>query len=376
MVCAHCKAQIEDGSLYCNRCGRAVQIVPDYNVLEDDDLFAMVQSRERIRKALEYQKTVEADQEEKKGLFATKSARRVALLSVALFAILVAGFILIYSYTHSYAFLISQGRAQAEAENYDRAISYYREAKGLTDDVGEPMILMAESQVEAGYTDEAEKTLMELLKEDPENLIAFSLLAGMYDETGDLDGIDSLSEIAVTDDQKRIIRDNLIATPEFSIKGGEFKDDIELTISGEKGFDIYYTTDGSEPSTHNGKKYDGSTIELTAGSTKISAVCVRDDGKAGRVASETYTIIYEAPTLPSVSPAGGRLTKPTDVTITTVPGDADIYYTWDGTVPTSASSHYTAPIRVPEGNSILSVIAIDKHGLISPVLQVNYIYLP
>ena len=168
----------------------------------------------------------------------------------------------------------------------------------------------------------------------------------------------------------------MISTPEFSIGGGEFKDDIELTIKAAGDFDIYYTMDGTEPSTHNGSRYDGKPIELSFGSTQISAVCIRSDGKAGRIASETYTIIYEAPSMPVVSPSGGRLTRPTDITISTNPPEADIYYTWDGTVPTSASNHYTGPIRVPEGNSILSAIAIDSHGLISPVLQANYIYLP
>ncbi len=376
MVCANCKAQIEDGSLYCNRCGHSVQIVPDYNVLEDDELFAMVQSRERLKKALEYEKSGKADPEEKKGLFATKSARRVALLFMGLFGILIAGFIGIYSYTHSYAFLIAQGRSQAESENFDRAIGYYREAAYVSEDDGEAMILIAEAQVAAGYSDEAEKTLMELLKEDPKNLIAYSILAGMYDENGDIDGEEELLKLAVTPEQQRIISDNVISTPEFSIGGGEFKDDIELTIKAAGDFDIYYTMDGTEPSTHNGSRYDGKPIELSFGSTQISAVCIRSDGKAGRIASETYTIIYEAPSMPVVSPSGGRLTRPTDITISTNPPEADIYYTWDGTVPTSASNHYTGPIRVPEGNSILSAIAIDSHGLISPVLQANYIYLP
>ena len=374
MVCAHCKAQIEDGSLYCNRCGKAVQIVPDYNVLEDDELFAMIQKRQSDRESDAKESSVTA--EEKRGLFATKSARRVAILFLVLFAILLAGFIGIYYYTHSYGFLISQGRSAAEGENYDRAMSYFREALAETDDPGEALILIAQAQVDAGYTDEAEKTLMELLKKDETNLIAYSILAEMYNENDDIDGLESLIPMAVSDEQKALIESMVIPAPEFSIPGGEFKDDIELTISCEGDYDIYYTTDGSAPSTHNGTKYNNEPILLSVGSTQISAVCVRNDQKMGRVISDTYTIIYEAPSMPQVSPTGGRLTRPTSVTITTDSPDADLYYTWNGTVPTSASMHYTGPIDVPEGNSILSVIAIDKHGLISPVLQVNYIYLP
>ena len=38
MKCAKCGAEIKEGCIYCSVCGNAVQIVPDYSVLEDDYL--------------------------------------------------------------------------------------------------------------------------------------------------------------------------------------------------------------------------------------------------------------------------------------------------------------------------------------------------
>ena len=35
MKCAYCGAELMEGSLYCNNCGKAVQIVPDYNEFDD-----------------------------------------------------------------------------------------------------------------------------------------------------------------------------------------------------------------------------------------------------------------------------------------------------------------------------------------------------
>ena len=35
MECPHCGAYIPDDKLYCGKCGYEVQIVPDYNPLED-----------------------------------------------------------------------------------------------------------------------------------------------------------------------------------------------------------------------------------------------------------------------------------------------------------------------------------------------------
>ena len=369
MICAHCKAEIEDGSLYCNKCGEAVQIVPDYNVLEDDVLPAIINGEPKRYTSVD-------DTTGRQGLFATKSARRVAIFFLVIFAILGIGFVSIYGYTHSYSFLIDKGKTALRDGSYDRAISYFRDAMDTTTDPGEAYILIAEAQVGAGYTDEAANTLFSLLEDDPENIIAFTMLTDMYSKNNDNDGLDALVRIALSDEEKELIGKNIIAVPEFSIEGGEFKDDVTLSLSAPEDYEIYYTVDGTEPGKFNGIHYNGEPLVLSFGSTEITAVCVRSDGKVGRAVSETYTIIYEVPSMPEVSPVGGRLTKPTRVTIMTDSPDANIYYTWDGTVPTSASAHYTGPISVPEGNSILSVIVIDKHELASQVLQVNYIYLP
>ena len=375
MICSFCKAEIEDGSLYCNKCGKAMQIVPDYNVLEDDVLPAIIHGD--TEKKPVYRDSEDGDRiEGRTGLFSTKSARRVAILFILIFLVFVAGFIGIYTYTHSYAFLMQKGSEALSASSYDRAIGYFREAMGQTEEPGEAYILIAESQVGAGYTDEAEKTLLTLLDKDPENIIAFRMLTELYFENDNIDGLDSLAARTATDEERQIIDDYTIVSPQFSIPGGEYKDDVTLSLSAGGDYEIYYTVDGTEPGRFNGIHYDGEPLLLSFGSTEITAVCVRSDGKAGRAVSETYTIIYEAPSMPVVSPGGGRLTKETMVTITTDSPEAKIYYTWDGSVPTSSSREYTEPIQVPEGNSILSVIVIDKHGLISQVLQTNYIYLP
>ena len=71
----------------------------------------------------------------------------------------------------------------------------------------------------------------------------------------------------------------------------------------------------------------------------------------------------------------GSFTMPTTITIN-VPEGCEVYYTWDGSKPTTASTRYTGPIDVIEGNNILSVILVDKHGKTSDVLQCNYKYIP
>ena len=46
MKCAKCGAEIKEGCIYCSVCGNAVQIVPDYSVLEDDYLRSLLKEEE------------------------------------------------------------------------------------------------------------------------------------------------------------------------------------------------------------------------------------------------------------------------------------------------------------------------------------------
>ena len=48
--CAKCGAEIKEGCIYCSVCGNAVQIVPDYSVLEDDYLRSLLKEEESAGK--------------------------------------------------------------------------------------------------------------------------------------------------------------------------------------------------------------------------------------------------------------------------------------------------------------------------------------
>ena len=114
---------------------------------------------------------------------------------------------------------------------------------------------------------------------------------------------------------------------------------------------------------------------MKEGETTIKAVCKTDKGDYGQVISEKYTIVYKIPEAPQIDPEGGVIKNPGTITMT-VPEGSKIYYTWDGSVPSEASSVYTEPIPIIEGNNILSVLVVDKHGKKSDVTQYNYKYIP
>ena len=43
MKCAKCGAELKVGCIYCSVCGQEAQIVPDYSILEDDYLRALLE---------------------------------------------------------------------------------------------------------------------------------------------------------------------------------------------------------------------------------------------------------------------------------------------------------------------------------------------
>ena len=73
-----------------------------------------------------------------------------------------------------------------------------------------------------------------------------------------------------------------------------------------------------------------------------------------------------------MDPDGGTFGAPTEVSIT-IPQNCKVYYTWDSTDPSAASTEYTSPIQIPEGNNLLSVIAIDQStGKCSNIYRSRY----
>ena len=143
------------------------------------------------------------------------------------------------------------------------------------------------------------------------------------------------------------------AQPVISPAGQQFHPSIQVTISDSSpNAQVFYTTDGSIPSTAS-TLYTGS-ITLTRSAT-IQAVAVGKGYVASTVASETYTLVNQVPA-PTFSPAAGSYTTAQQVSMaTTWPGSA-IYYTTDGSTPTTGSARYTGPVTI-SGSTTLKAIA-------------------
>lgn len=119
----------------------------------------------------------------------------------------------------------------------------------------------------------------------------------------------------------------------------------QVTLSQSGGDDIYYTTDGSTPTTASTKYTVPFTVQPN---TTIKAVAYNGSNYSD-VSSYFYDGTLQAPVI--------SITNRGVVTITAEVG-ASIYYTTDGSTPTTASTQYTEPFSVQDGVEVKAIAVI------------------
>ena len=149
------------------------------------------------------------------------------------------------------------------------------------------------------------------------------------------------------------------ATPVFSPVGGSYSAAQNVTImDATPGAVIHYTTDGTTP-TSASPLYSGAFS--VAASQTIQAIAVAEGYSSSAVATASYTITLPAAT-PLFSPGGGTYTASQFVTITDATLGATIYYTTDGTTPTSSSRQFLGVIFVVTNETIKAIAVAPGYG--------------
>ena len=163
------------------------------------------------------------------------------------------------------------------------------------------------------------------------------------------------------------------ATPTFSLVAGTYGAWQSLTLSdttpGEK---IYYTTDGTTPSAYS-SVYTGQITVMS--SETIQAVAVADGYVNSQPVAVSYVINLPAAATPTFSVSAGTYTSAQTVTISDTTAGATIYYTTDGTTPTTSSPVYSSTITVSATETI-KAIAVASGYAISAIASATYTIKP
>ncbi len=166
-----------------------------------------------------------------------------------------------------------------------------------------------------------------------------------------------------------------VDSPVFTPSAGVYAGNQTISISCPTslvtdGISIRYTINGPDPTPTIGIEYL-SSFEISSSPTTIRAIAYKTGWNNSPVVISTY-VINGAVRTPEFSVAPGTYLNTFNVSISTMPTDATIYYTLDGSIPTDHSDIYNEAIPITR-STILKAIAYKSAYLNSGVAEANYI---
>ena len=423
MKCMNCGAELAKDSLICPVCGREIQIVPDYNPLEDVlteqvkgavsetlrininqeqlekyrienrkntgrvqergksyqkrvgdsqgiDYQDVSASRQKTEDELEHERRLARKRKaEKRKMLAKKRRQRKMLITgISLLVIIVLG---VVGYINSYAGRVNSGYKKLEAGEYTEAELKFEKAIKKKNKRGEAYTGLSKVYIAQGELEKAEQIFLDAIAMLEDNIELYEAAIQFYMDTNQETKIMELLEKC--DDKEVLTKlDKYVSNgPKFSLDEKEIYDEVqalELTSEGEA---IYYTTDGTDPTVSSTKYKD--PIKLGEGETEIRAISVNAEGVPSLIVTKVFTVEFPIEDAPSVTPSTGQYDDYQEIKIV-VPDGYVAFYTTDGTNPVTSESRiqYSGPFDMPEGNTILNVVLMNQRERYSDITKRTY----
>lgn len=305
MRCPNCGAELEAGSIYCPVCLQELQIVPDYDPLEElvigED---SEQSDEKINEQLDKEQD-KTDKLEKprKTLWQSKLFWQLLATSLAIAACF-GIFLLSYrsmGLGNDYAYQLRKGESFMEAEQYEEALPYLKQAQSLqADSEGgdtKPLRLLAEAYAQVDAKELAVECMRNAIlveascRGDQYDLEALYLeLMELLNQTKQTHLIEEVIEECEYQGIKEKLLPYRIEKPTCNMAEGTYNYYVMLELDAKYG-SIYYTLDGTEP-TKDSMRYE-KPIELTEGENLLSAVAINKKGMVSEPLVQIYRLEFK-----------------------------------------------------------------------------------
>ncbi len=430
MKCVNCGAVIPRGRIYCPFCGMEIQIVPDYNPLDDvltgevrqsvrnatrpsrtdgvrnyhvdnseryayssgmstEKGFGQTHSRAyRERKMQSSEKTGQDHEQNKKlnrgndhkrrrkakqrRLAKMRRQRRMIILVITLFAVVCIGSIV---YLNSYAGQIRKGNKALLSSDYAKAEQYFTKASKKDRKRPEAYEGLAKICQKKEDMEGAENVFLSAIAVQPDNVKLYQAIIDFYLDTKQPKKVSEVLSDCRYEEVLESLKKYVTPKPEFDLLEGTYEEVQEVALT-SKGNKIYYTMDGSDPDIYS-QQYDAPILIDKEGETNIKAIAVNKNKIPSVVASKKYMIALPIEDAPSVSPSTGQYETATEIKIV-VPEGYTAYYTMDGTDPSAPASNptkYEGPITMPEGQTLFSaVLKKNDSEKYTQVTKRNYVY--
>jgi len=149
-------------------------------------------------------------------------------------------------------------------------------------------------------------------------------------------------------------------TPTIASAGGTiattFPGTFSVSVTGSDATaTLYYTTDGSTPSSTHGTQFTAAFIVSSTETVKAIAVDTSHGYTTSSIAAQLFSVVEATP---SFSPASGTVSSGTQVTISDADPGAAIFYTTNGSQATIASTRYSGAISVT-GSETINAVAVN-----------------
>ncbi len=305
MRCPNCGAELEAGSIYCPVCMQELQIVPDYDPLEE---LVIGEEPEQSGEKIKEQPNKEpgkADPQEKPGK-ALWQSKLFWQLFASLAAIAACFGIFLMSY-HSmgrgndYAYQLRKGEELMEEERYEEALPYLKQAQSLQSDSEgadtAPLRLLAKAYAKGDAKELAVGCMQNAIFIEDAARGANYELEALYLELMEL-----LNEVKQTHLIQEVIdsckydgiREKLlpyrVEKPICSLPEGTYHYYVNLELDAEYGA-VYYTLDGTEP-TKDSTRYE-KPISLTEGENLLCAVAINKKGMVSEPLVQIYRLEFQ-----------------------------------------------------------------------------------
>ena len=149
--------------------------------------------------------------------------------------------------------------------------------------------------------------------------------------------------------------------------GGLFREPVVVSLSAEKGTKVYYTIDGSRPSTKS-PRYSKPVQFVRSGVLRFFAV--DEAGNKESVREESYVVDTQPPTV-KADPVAGAFASPVKVVLRSSERGT-IRYELGGSEASLSSPVYKSPLNISRTTTV-SFLAVDKAGNKSRAVKGEYI---
>jgi len=370
MDCPYCGKPLKEGRVFCETCGKEIQIVPVFEPEIEEHM------KNSLSDVVELFKDQKDGDESKRSVFVDErpigkfnylfAAGAIMLAVVILCLVFIVKRISEYN---SYDYQMQMADKYYQGEDYEKAQRYAERANIIAPNSSDAKMLLASCFHEMGVDETAQELLLELLDNDSSYANAYKLLIALYESRQEYKEI---NELLATCEDTSVVDEFLryqALMPQFSDEEGIYDSVLSLKILSTGSGSVHYTMDGSVPD-ESSQEYLG-PIRLEDGKYQIQAVYINEYGVSSDVASGTYIIDIAAPDEPEVNVESGTYHAPQMIE-TFLGNDFEIYYTTDGSEPDRNSNPYLVPIPMPLGRSVFKFIMYNDEGVASPVAVREY----